>query len=73
MVREAIKKTLGTAGHSGLDVESWRQILASGNFGKSGKDLKNNIKYDYLMSTKILYLDKRAKNLDTFLSFRFSV
>ena len=32
MIKEAIKKTRGSAGPSGLDAYGWRRILLSGNF-----------------------------------------
>ena len=43
MVRDAIKKTRGSAGPSGLDVHGWIRILMSENFGTSGKDLRKAI------------------------------
>ena len=35
MVRNAIKKTRGSAGMSVLDADDWGQNLISGNFGTS--------------------------------------
>ena len=35
MVRDAIKKTCGSAGPSGLDADGWCRTLISGNSGSS--------------------------------------
>ena len=43
MIKEAIKKTRGSAVPSGLDADGWRRILLSGNFGTSGEDLRKAI------------------------------
>ena len=43
MVRDAVEKTRGSAGPSGLDVDGWRRILMLGNFGSSGEDLRKAI------------------------------
>ena len=66
MVREAIKKTHGSAGPSGLDADGWRRILLSANFGTSGEDLRKAI----ADMTKRLCRDKTAKHLEAFLACR---
>ena len=43
MVKDAIKKTRGAAGPSGMDADGWRRILLSGNFGNVGEDLRKSI------------------------------
>ena len=66
MVRDAIKKTRGSAGLSGLDADGWRQILMSGNFGSSGQDLRKAI----ADMTKRLCRDNTVKHLEAFLACR---
>ena len=43
MVGDAIKKTRGSAGSSGLDADGWRRILMSGSFGISREDLRKTV------------------------------
>ena len=43
MVRDAIKKTRGSAGPSSLDADGLCQILMSTNFGTPGEDLRKAI------------------------------
>ena len=38
-VKEAIPKTKGAAGPSGLDVDGWKRVLTSNQFGSSSNDL----------------------------------
>ena len=64
MVRDAIEKTRGSAGPSGLDADGWRQILMSGNFGSSGEDLRKAI----ADMTKRLCRDNTVKHLEAFLA-----
>ena len=66
MVRDAIKKTRGSAGPSGLDADGWRRILMSRNFGISGEDLKKAI----VDMTKRLYQDNTVKHLEPLLACR---
>ena len=66
MVRDAIKKTCGSAGPSGLDADGWRRILMSRNFGISGEDLKKAI----VDMTKRLYQDNTVKHLEPLLACR---
>ena len=63
MVRDAIIKTRGSAGPSGLDADGWRRILMSGNFGKSGEDLRKAI----ADMTKRLCQDNTVKYLEAFM------
>ena len=65
MVRDAIEKTRGSAGPSGLDADGWRRILMSGNFG-SGEDLRKAI----ADMTKRLCRDITIKHLEAFLACR---
>ena len=60
MVRDAIKKTHGSAGPFGLDADGWRRILMSRNFGTSGEDLREAI----ADMTKRLCQDKTVKHLE---------
>ena len=60
MVRDAIKKTRGSAGPFGLDTDDWRRILMSRNFGTSGEDLREAI----ADMTKRLCQDKTVKHLE---------
>ena len=64
MARDAIKKTRGSAGPSGLDTDGWRRILISGNFGTSGEDLRKAI----ADMTKRLCQDNTVKHLEAFLA-----
>ena len=66
MVRDAIEKTRGLAGSSGLDADGWRRILMSGNFGSSGEDLRKAI----ADMTKRPYRDNTVKHLEAFLACR---
>ena len=66
MVRDAIEKTRGPAGPSGLDVDGWRQILMSGNFGSSGEGLRKAI----VDMIKRLCRDNTVKHLEAFLACR---
>ena len=66
MVRDAIEKTRGSAGPSGLDADGWRRILMSGNFGSSGEDLRKAISD----LTKRLFRDNTVKHLEAFLACR---
>ena len=43
MVKDAIKRTRGAAGPSGMDTDGWRLILISGNFGNVAEDLRKSI------------------------------
>ena len=49
---------------SDLDADGWRQILMSGNFGSSGKDLRKAI----ADMTKRLFRDNTVKHLEAFLA-----
>ena len=42
MVKDAIKKTRRAACPLGMEAESWRRILISGNFGNVGKDFRKS-------------------------------
>ena len=66
MVREAIKKTRGSAGPSGLDAEGWCRILDSRNIITSNEDLRKVV----ANMTKRLCQNKTAKHLDAFLACR---
>ena len=66
MARDAIKKTRGSAGPSGLDTDGWRRILISGNFGTSGEDLRKAI----ADMTKRLCQDNIVKHYEAFLACR---
>ena len=66
MVRDAIEKTRGSAGPSGLDADGWRRILMSGNFGSSGEDSRKAI----ADMTKRLCRDNTVKHLEAFLACR---
>ena len=66
MVRDAIKKTRGSAGLSGLDGDGWRRILMLRNFGTSGEDLRKTI----VDITKRLCKDNTVKHLEAFLACR---
>ena len=66
MVRDAIKKTRGSAGPLGLDGNGWCQILMSGNFGSSGEDLRKAI----ADMTKRLGQDNTVKHIEAFSSCR---
>ena len=66
MVRDAIKKTRGSAGPSGLDADGWSRILMSRNFGTSREDLKKAI----VDMTKRLYQDNTVKHLEPLLACR---
>ena len=66
MVRDAIEKTLGSAGPSGLDADGWRRILMSGNFGLPGEDLRKAISD----MTKRLCRDNTVKHFEAFLTCR---
>ena len=47
MVRDTIKKTLGSTGPSDLDTDAWSRILNSENFGTSRDEFeKSKSKYD---------------------------
>ena len=37
MVKDAMKRTKGAVGSSGMDADGWRRILISGNFGNVGE------------------------------------
>ena len=63
MLRKTIKNTRGSAGTSGLDVDDWRQILISGNFGTS-REGERNVIADL---THRLRQDKIAKQFGAFL------
>ena len=64
MVRDAIKKTPGSAGPSGLDADGLGRILMSRNFSTSGEDLKKAI----ADMTKQLCQDDTVKHLEAFLA-----
>ena len=66
MVRDAIEKTRGSAGPSGLDTDGWHRISMSGNFGSSVKDLGKAI----AGMTKRLCQDNTVKYLEAFLACR---
>ena len=66
MVRDAIEKTRGSAGPSGLDADGWHRISMSGNFGSSVKDLRKAI----AGMTKRLCQDNTVKYLAAFLACR---
>ena len=40
IIRKAAIRTNGDSGPSGMDVDGWRRILASNNFGASSSDLR---------------------------------
>ena len=42
-IAKASLRTRGAAGASGMDADSWRRILVSKNYGKTGKDLRTAI------------------------------
>ena len=62
MVRDAIKKTRGSAGPSGLDADGWCRTLMSGNSGSSGEGLRKAI----ANITKCLNIT--VKHLEAFLA-----
>ena len=64
MVRDAIIKTSGFAGPSGLDADGWRRSLMSRNFGTSGENLRKTIGD----MTKRLRQDNTVKYLEAFLA-----
>ena len=64
MVRDAIKKTRGSAGLSGLDGDGWRRILMSRNSGTSGEYLRKTI----VDITKRLSQDNTVKHLEVLLT-----
>ena len=66
MVRDAIIKTSGFAGPSGLDADGWRRSLMSRNFGTSGENLRKTIGD----MTKRLRQDNTVKYLEAFLACR---
>ena len=66
MVRDAIEKTRGSTGLSGLDTDGWHRISMSGNFGSSVKDLGKAI----AGMTKRLCQDNTVKYLEAFLACR---
>ena len=66
MVRNVIIKTRASAGPLGLDADSWRRILMSGNFGTSGEDLRIAIA-DMI---KCLCQNNTVKHLGAFLACR---
>ena len=43
MVKDAMKRTKGAVGPSGMDADGWRRILISGNFGNVGEELRKSI------------------------------
>ena len=66
MVGDAIKKTRGSTNPSGLDVDGWRRILISGNFGTSREHLRKAI----TDMTKRLCQGNQVKHLETCLACR---
>ena len=42
-IARAALRTRGGAGPSGMDADSWRRILVSKNYGRTGKDLRTAI------------------------------
>ena len=66
MVKDAIKKTRGAAGPSGMDADGWRRILISGNFGNVGEDLRKSI----AEMAKRLCQERSANYLAAFLACR---
>ena len=53
-VRKAALKTRGGAGHSGIDADGWRHILASRNFGNASEELRS----EFAKTIKILCTEK---------------
>ena len=68
IVKTALK-TRGSAGPSGLDADSWRRMLVSKNFGKTGSDFRTSI----ARMTRVLCtqsLENRTSTLEAYLACR---
>ena len=66
MVKDAIKKTRGAAGSSGMDADGWRCILISGNFENVGEEPQKSI----AKMAEILCQERSANYLAAFLACR---
>ena len=66
MVKDAIKRTRGGAGSSGMDADGWRCILISGKFGNVGEEPQKSI----AKMAEILCQGRSANYLAAFLACR---
>ena len=66
MVKDAIKRTRGAAGSSGMDADGWRCILISGKFGNVGEEPQKSI----AKMAEILCQGRSANYLAAFLACR---
>ena len=66
IVKNAIKKTRGAVGPSGMDADRWRLILISGSFGNVGEDFRKSM----AEITKRLCQERLANYLAGFLESR---
>ena len=66
MVKDAIKRTRGAAGSSGMDADGWRCILISGKFGDVGEEPQKSI----AKMAEILCQGRSANYLAAFLACR---